>query len=398
MKLGVAFAGNASFTPIVMSCSHNPKPLWPITVSLITGVLLAAGILGAQQTSTLKLDTGKEIFHAACVSCHGPDGAGQADTTVGFEKPKTFPDFTDCRGSTPEMNSQWYSVIQEGGAARGFSRIMPAFGDALTHDQINKVIGYLRSFCDDKKWPQGDLNLPRPLFTQKAFPENEIVSTTSINTTGTSAVTNTLTIEKRLGALTNLEVMIPNTYQKANSGTWFGGIGDISVELKQTLFASMRTGSIFALAGEVKAPTGNAAHELGNGRTFVEAFGAYNQILPKNMFALVDTGIESPVHRGPLPAEMFLRTALGKSLYQQHGTGRMWTPMLEFVGVRELRPGARQEWDVVPEMQVTLSRRQHIRANVGVDIPFANTAGRSTALVFYLLWDWFDGSWREGWR
>jgi len=72
--------------------------------------------------------------------------------------------------------------------------------------------------------------------------------------------------------------------------------------------------------------------------------------------------------------------------------------MTEFIASRELLPGARQDWDVVPQMQITLSRRQHVRANIGVDIPFTNTTGRSTQVVFYLLWDYFDGSWRDGWR
>ncbi len=33
-------------------------------------------------TSELKLDTGKEIFEAACIACHGPNGKGQPQTTL----------------------------------------------------------------------------------------------------------------------------------------------------------------------------------------------------------------------------------------------------------------------------------------------------------------------------
>jgi len=51
----------------------------------------------------------------------------------------------------------------------------------------------------------------------------------------------------------------------------------------------------------------------------------------------------------------------------------------------------------VPEVQFSLSKRQHILANVGVRRPVNNTFGRTTQLVFYVLWDWFDGSLREGW-
>ena len=37
----------------------------------------------------LKLDTGKEIYEAGCASCHGSDGKGQTETTLGFNKPDT---------------------------------------------------------------------------------------------------------------------------------------------------------------------------------------------------------------------------------------------------------------------------------------------------------------------
>jgi hypothetical protein len=72
--------------------------------------------------------------------------------------------------------------------------------------------------------------------------------------------------------------------------------------------------------------------------------------------------------------------------------------MFEVVGDRDVVEGASANIDVVPQFQVTLSRRQHVRANVGVQIPATNREGRSTQLLFYLLWDWFDGSLFEGWR
>ena len=71
--------------------------------------------------------------------------------------------------------------------------------------------------------------------------------------------------------------------------------------------------------------------------------------------------------------------------------------MFEFVGARDLVDKAKTNWDVVPQMQVTISKRQHIRANLGVRIPVNNTLGRPVQLEFYLLWDWFDGRLNEGW-
>jgi hypothetical protein len=97
------------------------------------------------------------------------------------------------------------------------------------------------------------------------------------------------------------------------------------------------------------------------------------------------------------PQAVYLRTAFGKSLAQNNGFGRLWTPMVEMIADRELESGRRTNWDVVPQFQVTLSTRQHVRVNVGLRHPINNSDNRSTQLVFYALWDFFDGGLREGW-
>src|SRR5947209_4288556 len=117
----------------------------------IVALLALSNAAHAQDpTSELKLDTGQEIFEAACIACHGPGGRGQPQTTLGFEPPATFPDFSDCFGSVREKTFDWRATIHEGGHGRGFSEIMPSFAEALTLDQINKVVQYLRTLCDDR--------------------------------------------------------------------------------------------------------------------------------------------------------------------------------------------------------------------------------------------------------
>src|SRR5262249_6091622 len=156
--------------------SFMPKKLMR-TVFCLMIAAYASGVLLLAQTTTpeLKLDTGKEIFEAACIACHGPGGKGQPQSTLGFEPPSTFPDFTDCNGSAREKNFDWRATIHEGGRARGFVEIMPSFAEALNADQIEKVMQYLREQCTEPAWPRGELNLPRALVTEKAFPEDEWV-------------------------------------------------------------------------------------------------------------------------------------------------------------------------------------------------------------------------------
>jgi hypothetical protein len=72
--------------------------------------------------------------------------------------------------------------------------------------------------------------------------------------------------------------------------------------------------------------------------------------------------------------------------------------MVEVLGARELdSPGAVVTWDVAPQLQVTLSRRKHIRVDVGALVPIHQTADRHLQIAAYLLWDWFEGSPLEGW-
>jgi hypothetical protein len=72
--------------------------------------------------------------------------------------------------------------------------------------------------------------------------------------------------------------------------------------------------------------------------------------------------------------------------------------MLEVVAAREVEDDASVAWDVVPQLQVSLSRRQHVLLNVGVQIPVNGRQDRPTRVLCYLLWDWFDGGFLSGWR
>ena len=344
----------------------------------------------------MKLDTGEEIFKAACIGCHGPDGSGQPETILGFEPPPAFPDFTDCNGSTREKTFDWSAIIHEGGPARGFSDIMPSWKGALTTDQINKVMQFLRSRCEEPGWPLGELNLPRPLFTEKAFPEDEWVLQTAVNTSGSGEVANKIVYEKRFGRRNMLEFVAPFSFLEEADGGWSGGVGDFILGYKRVLF-SLGTSTILSAQGEVSVPTGNKTKGFGTGITTFETFAALGQTLPRSSFIQIQTGFELPTDTAIVSNAYFFRGVVGKAFTPNGRAGRAWIPMVEFLSERELENGAATDWDIVPEVQVTLSKRQHIRANFGVRTPLNHREGRSTQLAFYVLWDFFDGGLREGW-
>lgn len=364
-------------------------------VLLVFGSALPGQSIGVDGA---KLKTGRDIFARGCVTCHGPDGKGMPKPTLGFERPRTFPDFNDCSATTREPDRDWKAIIMHGGPARGFSEIMPAFGEKLTSDQIDLVIERLRQFCREPAWPRGELNLPRALVSEKAFLEDEVVFTTSINTKGTPASDHTIAYEKRFGLGNQLEVSLPFGFHKQDSGSWFGGVGDLALGYKRLALSSLRTGSILSFQGEAILPTGNRDRGLGTGVTTFEVFGSYGQLLPKRWFFQFQSGIELPVDTSGVNRAVYWRTLLGKSVSQGKGFGRMWSPMVELLADRELASGEKTNWDVLPQFQVTLSSRQHIRASLGVRLPVNDFSARPVQFMFYLLWDFFDGGLREGWK
>ena len=370
-----------------------------VVLILFVGIVLLFSQTIRSQTIRQRshdVKNGERLYKSGCITCHGADGRGAPETLTEFQRPDTFPDFTRCDQTTPEPNSVWKDVILHGGPARGFSQIMPAFGELLTSDQIDDLITYLRSFCRNNHWARGELNLPLPQVTEKAFPEDEEVLTAAANTHGAPGVSTHIIHEQRFGMHNQLEVDVPFLFQDEKH-TWYGGVGDATLGIKREMWSSLRTGSILSLFGGVIVPSGNKERGFGSGTTTFETFASFGQLFPTNTFIQFQAGADLPRHTDIAPQTAFWRTAIGQSFAADHGLGRLWTPMVEFVADRDLVDRARTNWDVVLQMQVTISRRQHIRASLGFRKPFTNVAGRQSQVVFYILWDWGDGKLTEGW-
>lgn len=335
-------------------------------------------------------DTGEELYKKACATCHGADGKGAPATLLGFDTPP--PDFTDCNFATREPDADWIAVAHQGGPIRGFAEEMPAFGDALTEDELQKILDYIRTLCPDDQWPRGELNLPRPLITEKAFPEDEAILSTTIGTKDQTAVINEIIYEKRFGARNQLEVVVPFGFQEGNGG---GQLGDVALGLKRVMFQSLSKGGIVSLGGEIILPTGHGDGGIGKGITRIEPFASYGQGLVADAFLQFQGGLELPLEREEAEDEAYFRGVLGKT-FTQGRWGRAWSPMVEVLGTRHLGSEADLQVEIVPQVQVTLNQRQHVILNFGLRIP-VDDSSRSTQFMIYLLWEWFDGGFFEGW-
>lgn len=367
----------------------------------IASLALALPLLSWAAVTDGDLPTsGRELYLAACAACHGANGRGAPRSQVGFDLP--LPDFTDCGFATREPDGDWGAVVALGGPARGFSDLMPAFGDILDDRQIQVVLDEVRTFCTDDNWPRGELNLPRPLITEKAYPEDEAVLEAGVSTDDPGAVETAIVFEKRVRARGQVEVIFPFGWVEQptdpavpDSTEWRSALGDLAVGYKHAFFHSFERGSILSVTGEVKFPTGDE-DVLGKGTYLFEPFLSYGQLFPASTFLHAQAGFELPLDTDRADNEAFLRAVFGGTL-TSGPWGRSWTPMLELLGARDLVSGADTKWDAVYELQVTLSRRQHVMLNAGVRTPLTDPDERPTEVLFYVLWDWFDGGLFAGW-
>jgi hypothetical protein len=270
---------------------------------------------------------------------------------------------------------------------------MPAYAEAFDAERIERIVEFMRGFCTDRAWPRGELNLPLALVTEKAFPEDEALWTTFVDTEGKGAVATELVYERRIGARHQWEATVPFG-ASSDGSSWAGGIGDIGIGWKSAFW---HTGaSILTAGGEVFFPTGDEDRGLGIGTAIFEPYLAFARVLPREWFLQAQGGVEIPADSDKAETEVFWRWALGKSFSAGGGLGRMWSPILEFLGSAD-SDFEETDWSLLPQMQVSLSTRQHVRVNAGVEIPLNRGDERPTRFVFYFLWDWFDGGLTDGW-
>lgn len=372
-----------------------------LLVSISTGLfvsftLISAGVPLAEPGQTPDLSTPEAVYTAACAACHAVDGRGSPRERVGFET--DLPDFSDCSFATREPDGDWFAIAHQGGPVRGFVDTMPSFGEALTDEQLVMAIEHIRTFCPDPAWPRGEVNFPRAIGTEKAFPEDELLLTTRIDAEGEGAFRQDILYERRFGAVNQFEIKVPIVGRENDpNGGWNVGAGDIEVGVKRVLVHNTNAGYIFSFTGAVLVPVGDYDKDLGKGAAMLEPFVTAGFRLPSNSFLQFQVGGEISTDTDKADHETFYRAVFGKT-FTSGRFGRAWSPMLEILGATEFgHDGAESQLDLMPEIQVSLNTRQHIMANFGVRFPVTEAAHRDTQVLFYLLWEWFDGGFFDGW-
>ncbi|HMG37304.1 MAG TPA: c-type cytochrome [Blastocatellia bacterium] len=104
-----------------------------ISAALVLGTLAFVGNSTSTSASTA---TGAELFGAKCAMCHGRNGAGMPNW-----RSKGQPDFTDDGWQKAHSDTQIAESI-----SNGKGKFMPSFKGKLSPEEINALVGQVRTF------------------------------------------------------------------------------------------------------------------------------------------------------------------------------------------------------------------------------------------------------------
>ena len=329
--------------------------------------------------------SGPEIYDQACAACHGSDGRG-APTGTAIEVP--LPDFTDCKFVTAESTANWFGLVKYGGKFLGLSPQMPGFGDVLSDAEIRSAIDQVRGFCTDERWPVGDLNFPRLVFVEKAFPEDELVASFfPASARHENVYEGETSGEMRIGPRGWLEASVPVAGTVPDTGSGRAGVGDAAIAYRQAILVAPAWRSIASAGVELAIPTGNRHHGVGSGTPVVEpqllSGHALGPLVAQAQIIALLPGDAERVGR-----EMLYRVALQYPLgpYKKN-----LVPAIELEQSQALDSAVRAYTVLGPSLYVPLSRRGHVAVGVGAQLPVAGTRPFDWRLGSFLLWEYNDG-------
>lgn len=314
-----------------------------------------------------------EIWNAWCARCHGRDGSGKVSQPTVDVTPM---DFTDCRVAAAEPDADWAAAIRYGGPAVGLSSHMPAFGEVLDDDQVIGLVAHIRRFCEDKNWPIGNLNFPRPIFTEKAFPEDEflLIPASSHRPHRPDAAALEAVYERRLGTRAQLEIALP--FESVYVAERERGLGDAEIGIKYAL--NPRNGEYLVSAGfDLLLSTGRASTLVGGFHPLFEPYVAL-ATMAGDTYVQAQLKLELPRRASWRRPEVLYSVYLGRDTSIFPDT---WTLGAEFTA---------ENYDlaVTPQIRKGLTRTGALAAAFGVRLPLTHREDQGVRYVGYLLWEY----------
>lgn len=112
---------------------------------LVISCLIFLASITSSQCLLLAAEAAPALFSELCTVCHGAGGKGDGPSAQGLE-PKPA-DFTNCKSMAKDSDEVLFKIIKGGGQSVGRSTVMPAWGDALSDEQIRDLVQFIRGLC-----------------------------------------------------------------------------------------------------------------------------------------------------------------------------------------------------------------------------------------------------------
>jgi Cytochrome c len=339
----------------------------------------------------------KDIYQSNCAACHGAVGKPDPENPM-FKELGILPaNFTDALFSSREPSKDWFLVVKEGGAAKGFSKIMPAFKEVLSDLQIKKVINYIKTLAGEHAYPSGDMNFILPIRTKKAFPEDEVVwklrFQDDANNSNRDQIRNVIEIEKRLFKNTQLSLELSH---KIDDGVdnGHGNFDQIEPGIKQVVYQDpakqfiTSVGALLAIKTEESSSSNEFIPYVAAAKRLTKTLtiqGTARSTLPFEKFSDGNVELSSVVHWSPSPWPRSISPGLElvASFPIERGTG--------------VSSKSFSQVSLIPQAQIGLNKRGHIMLNLGAEIPLNDTERYDYRGYAYLIWDFADGGLFDGW-
>ncbi len=373
-------------------------------ITLLSLFLIPLFLFAQQDTTEQVIDfeaiktmNGRQIYETFCAKCHGIDGKGNIPEEIKQNWDVPPPDFTDEYFNTREPRKDWYAVIKYGGPVRGLSQTMPAFGDVFSDEQIHEVIEHIKSFVEQEKYPQGELNFIRAHYVTKAYVEQEalLIPTYTYKFENGHNVSDTkivLYYANRFGTRFQYEVKLPvqNLKSCVQNKT---GIGDLELGIKYAFYDNYKNLSILTTGFEFSLPTGNEAKGFGKGTVVLAPYTAGAKGISERVELQGSVKVELPMNKSKGNPELIY--AISSTLILSEGRRGIF-PGIELLGAKNLG-SSEHTISLVPKIYIALTKRGHLAISIGREIPIYGETPFKYRYVGFILWDYVDGGIFSGW-
>lgn len=116
-------------------------------------LILATALMAISYVPMVQAEEAYLNYKSYCMQCHGMHGKGDGVNVPAMNvQPR---DHSDNKYMMTRTNTDIYKAIKFGGPAVNKSVKMPAWGDTFTEEELQEMVGHIRTLCCEKELIRG---------------------------------------------------------------------------------------------------------------------------------------------------------------------------------------------------------------------------------------------------